>query len=95
MAMLSAVLLASENKKLRIENQRQKKKKAQRRTYIARGGVLLGAEGVSRAQAAQTRHEEATVEAAAERPQQALPKCSMCASTEHNARTCPRRQISS
>ena len=95
MAMLSAVLLASKNEKLRIENQRQKKKKAQRRTYIARGGVLLGAEGASRAQAAQTRHEEATVEAAVERPQRALPKCSMCASTEHNARTCPRRQISS
>ena len=52
MAMLSAVLLASENKKLRMENRRQKKKRAQRRTYIARGGVLLGAEGLSCAQAA-------------------------------------------
>ena len=37
MAMLSAVLLASENKKLRMENQRQKRKRATRRTYIARG----------------------------------------------------------
>jgi hypothetical protein len=52
MAMLSAVLLASENERLRIENQRQKRKRAKRRTYIARGGVLLVVEGASRAQAA-------------------------------------------
>ena len=52
MAILSTVLLASKNKKLYIENRCQKKKKAQRRTYIARGGVLLGAEGASWAQAA-------------------------------------------
>jgi len=47
MAMLSAVLLASENEKLRMENQRQKKKRVKKRTYITRGGVLLGAEGAS------------------------------------------------
>jgi hypothetical protein len=35
--MLSAVLLASENEKLYIENQRQKRKRAQPRMYIARG----------------------------------------------------------
>jgi hypothetical protein len=95
MAMLSAVLLASENKKLRMENQRQKKKRAKKRTYIARGGVLLGAEGASRAQAAQEGVAEGAAEAAAERPQRALRKCSMCASTEHTARTCPRRQATS
>jgi len=47
MAILSAVLLASENEKLRIENQRQKRKRAKKRIYIAKGGVLLGAEGAS------------------------------------------------
>ena len=51
-------------------------------------------QGASRAQAAQTRHEEAAAEAAAERPQRAVRKCSMCKSTEHTARTCPRRQAS-
>jgi len=94
MVMLSAVLLISENEKLRIENQRQKRKKAQWRTYIAKGGVLSGAEGASCAQAAQTRHKETTAEAAAERPQRALRKCSICKSTEHTAHTCQRRQIS-
>jgi hypothetical protein len=92
MAISSAVLLASECKKLRVENQRQKRKRAKRRTYIARGGVLSGAEGLSRAQAAQEGAAEGAAEAAAKRPQQAVRKCSICKSTEHNARTCPRRQ---
>jgi hypothetical protein len=90
MAMSSAMLLASENEKLRMENQRQKRKRAKKRTYIARGGVLSAAEGVSCAQAAQIRAEDRAVEAAAERPQRAPRKCSKCASTEHTARTCPR-----
>jgi len=94
MAMLSAVLLASECEKLQAENQRQKRKRAKRRTYIARGGVLSGAEGLSRAQAAQEGAVEGAAEAAVERPQRAPRKCSMCNSTEHTARTCPRRQAS-
>jgi len=92
MAVSSAVLLVSENEKLRVENQRQKRKRAKRRTYIARGGVLSGAEGASRAQAAQKGAAEGAAEAVAERPQRAPRKCSMCKSTEHTARTCPRRQ---
>ena len=93
--MLSAVLLTSENKKLHIENQRQKKKRAEKRTYIARGGVLSGAERASRAQAAQEGVVEGAAEAATERPQRAPRKCSMCYSIEHTARTCPRRQATS
>jgi hypothetical protein len=94
MAILYAVLLASECDKLWAENQRQKRKRAKRRTYIARGGVLSEAEGLSRAQAAQEGAAEGAVEAAVERPQRAPSKCSMCKSTEHTARTCPRRQAS-
>ena len=52
MAILSAVLFASENKKLYIKNQRQKKKRVKKYIYIAKGGVLSGAEGASCAQAA-------------------------------------------
>src|ERR1700722_8465569 len=69
------VLLTSENEKLRVENQRQKKKRAEKRTYIARGGVLSGAEGASRAQAAQEGVVEGAAEAATERPQRAPRKC--------------------
>ena len=90
MAISSAVLLASKNKRLYIENQRQKRKRVKRRTYIARGGVLSGAEGASRAQAAQRGVVEGAAEVATERPQRAPRKCSICKSLEHTARICPR-----
>ena len=90
MVILGAVLLASENEKLYIENQRQKRKRVQRRTYIAKGGVLSGAEGLSRAQAVQKRAVEGAVEAAAERSQWVVRKCSIYKLAEHTARTCPR-----
>jgi len=45
MAMHSAVLLAEENRQLRSENERQKKKKAKRGSYIAARGVLTVQEG--------------------------------------------------
>ena len=64
--MSSAVLLASENENLYMENQRQKRKKAQRRTCIAKGGILSGAEGASRARAIQEGVVEGAVEAATE-----------------------------
>jgi len=44
MAMHNAVLLASQNEKLFNENQRQKRKRTQRRSYIAKKGVLTGSE---------------------------------------------------
>lgn len=88
MAMSNAVLLASENEKLYMESQCQKRKRAKKRMYIAEGGVLLGAKGASRAQAAQEGVAAVAVEAAAERPQRAPRKCSMCNLIEHTARTC-------
>jgi hypothetical protein len=83
MAILSAILLASENEKLYIENQRQKRKRAQRRTYIAKGGVLSGAEGLSRAQAAQKTAVEGAVEAAAVRDIIAVPRVALRATPGH------------
>ena len=58
--------------------------------YIAKGGVLLGAEGLSRAQAVQERAVEGAVEVA-KRPQRVVRKYSICKSIEHNVYTCPRR----
>ncbi|OCL00021.1 uncharacterized protein K441DRAFT_725636 [Cenococcum geophilum 1.58] len=63
--------------------------------YIARGGVLLGVEGASHAQAAQEEVVGGVAQAAAEQPQRAPRKCSVCYSIEHTARTCPRRQATS
>jgi hypothetical protein len=46
MAMNSAILLAEENRQLWAENERQKKKRAKRRSYIATGRVLTVQEGL-------------------------------------------------
>ena len=48
MAIYSVVLLTDENKKLRAANERQKKKRAVQRSYIATGGVLTVQEGLNR-----------------------------------------------
>ncbi len=95
MAMNSAVLLAEENRQLRVENERQKKKRAKRRSYIATGGVLTVQEGLDLSQIAneglqgRVATQEATVKTRAPRT------CSMCKSLSHTARTCPTKQVSS
>lgn len=89
--MHNAVLLAEENRQLRAENERQKKKRAKRRSYIAIGGVLTVQEGLNRSQIVDTE----LAEELADRPQapriRAPRTCSMCKSLEHTARTCPQR----
>ena len=60
--------------------------------YIAKGGVLLGAKGASRASAAE---EGVAAVAVAERPQRAPRKCSICTLIEHTAYICPKRQPTS
>ena len=63
--------------------------------YIAKGGVLSGAEGAFRTQAAQQGVAIEAAEAAPEQPQRAPRKCSIYYLTGHTARTCPRRQATS
>ena len=48
MAIKSAMLLTEENRQLQAENERQKRKRAKRRSYIAKGGVLTVQEGLDR-----------------------------------------------
>ena len=92
--MNSAVLLAEENRQLRIENQRQKKKRAKQRLYIATGGVLTVQEGLDLLQIANeglqggVEMQEATVKT------RAPCTCSLCRSLSHTACTCPTKQVS-
>ena len=94
MAMNSAVLLAEENRQLQAENERQKKKRAKRRLYIATRGVLTVQEGLDLSQIANIELEgrvamqEATVKTRAPRT------CSLCRSLSHTARTCLTKQVS-
>jgi hypothetical protein len=97
MAMNSAVLLAEENRQLQTENQRQKKKRAKRRSYIATGGVLTVQEGLELSQSnvepvSRVVSRVATVEPTVQT--RAPRKCSICRSESHTARTCPTRQVS-
>jgi hypothetical protein len=101
LAMQSAVILAEENRQLRHEAERQKKKKAQKRTFIAKGGVLTVQEGRDLSQNTQNTTTVAESEGVLQDVCQevtvrirAPPKCSVCKSLEHNARTCPIRQAS-
>ena len=87
-AMNSAVLLSSQNKKLFTENQHQKRKKAQRRSYIAKGGVLSGTQAQSLIENRENSCTE-VIEGVESRIWQHAPsKCNLCSSLKHTACTC-------
>ena len=97
LAMNSAVLLAEENRQLRHENERQKKKRAKKRTFIATGGVLTNQEGIARQHRSQVTNivPESGVVPEEESTQTRAPRmCSLCRSLLHTARTCPTKQVS-
>jgi hypothetical protein len=92
--MNSAVLLAEENRQLRSENKRQKKKREKKRAFIATGGVLTIQEGRDLSQNANIVLQSGIVVQEEAKQPRAPRKCSMCKSLEHTARTCPIRQVS-
>jgi hypothetical protein len=94
LAMNSAVLLAEENRQLRSENKRQKKKRAKRRAFIATGGVLTIQEGLDRSQVTNIVPESGAVTEEVIVKTRAPRTCSMCKSLLHTARTCPTKQVS-
>jgi hypothetical protein len=97
MAMNSTVLLAEENRQLQAENQRQKKKRAKQRSYIATGGVLTVQEGLKLSQAVQLASEivsRVANKVATTGQIHVLYKYSIYRSESHTARTCPTRQDS-
>jgi hypothetical protein len=90
-AMHSAVLLVSENKKLLAENHRQKAKRAKKRSYIQRGGVLKGTEVLSLIE--EENRVTKRVETSSNRGRQkAPPRCSLCGSLDYKAPRCPVNQ---
>ena len=88
MAMQNALLLADENKQLRMANGRQTKKRSFRRSYVVRGGVLTGEEGSHQVQLAAEANPPGVVEAERPPKTRALSRCSYCGSPEHTARIC-------
>ena len=96
MAIQSAVLLAAENRKLRAANERVKKKRAKRKSYVGKGQVL-SAQEVQEGQVQSVVEEEGGNQVIRESelalPIRAPRTCSICRSLEHTARTCPERQL--
>ena len=90
--MHSAIFFAHKNERLYTENQRQKRKKAQKRSYLAKGDIITGAEAQSLIKTKKISRIEAEARDRGEVLQRATPKYSVCQSLEHNARTCPERQ---
>ena len=88
LAINSAILLATENKKLHEANQRKKKKQTQRRRYIGRGGVLTAQEGQHLVQIAANAEEVVPQSEATKARQRAPPTCSNCHIQGHNRRQC-------
>ena len=93
-AMSNATLLAVKNQALRAANEKQKRKRTSGRAYIGEGGVLEGREGQERAKRARITSNEVGAEAGGRGEtlsRRAPPKCSICRSLEHTARSCPDR----
>jgi hypothetical protein len=93
-AMQSAVLVANENSQLRAANNKQKKKRNTKRSYIATGGSLTAARAAeAREQLERARNEQrGGVEVGLLEPKKRAPRtCSVCGSTDHTARTCKHR----
>jgi hypothetical protein len=88
MVMHNAVLLVAQNECLLAENEHQKRKKAKKRSYIAKEGVLTGTEALSLIENGDGSQNNGIAEVLAEVRPRALHKCSLCSSLEHTARTC-------
>lgn len=91
-AIHNAKILTSQNQHLLAENQRQKRKRAQKRSYIARGGVLSGVEAQSLIDIAREAQNVPTEDVPRERRQRAPPRCSLCGSLLHKANKCSIQQ---
>ena len=76
--MNSATILAEENRKLRIANERRKQRQDRRRQYIATGGALQAEQGRALAATADIALAEADQAEARPARQRAPPTCSKC-----------------
>ena len=94
MAMNAATIFVAENTSLRAANERVKKKRRQRRSYVGRGGASAASEvlqGQDRAIIEVEAENEDLNQPVPEVRARAPRMCSICRSLEHTARTCPGR----
>jgi hypothetical protein len=94
MAIESATLLAAENRKLRVANEKVRKKRQKKKAYVRKGGVLSAAK-VQEAQTEDIIELQSTIQVfellRIKAPTREPRKCSLCRSLEHTSRTCSQR----
>jgi DDE superfamily endonuclease/Tc5 transposase-like DNA-binding protein len=96
LAMHSAVLLAAENSTLRLANEKVRKKRKQKRTYVPRGVNSTPAEVLQSVGAVAIEDLRGSGEIQpilTSGVQRAPRKCSICRSITHTARSCPARIV--
>jgi hypothetical protein len=91
LAMHTNTVLAEENRQLRAENQRQKRKRAIKRSFIRTGGVLTVQEGIELVETAENGPISREINPPTQPQPRAVRMCSLCRSTVHTARTCLER----
>ena len=82
-------LLAIENEKLRAANERQKKKRNQGRSSVAKGGILTVAEAQRRMHELEASQNPAPAQCGAQGNRGRLPSCYLCYAFDHVAAECP------
>ena len=95
LAMHNATLFAAENRQLRAANEKVKKKRAVKKLFVRKGGVLRVSEVQNKLNQATADIEvvdQVVDQNVAPARARASAKCSICKSLEHTARTCPDRQ---
>ena len=94
MAMQSVTILAAENRKLQAANEKVKKKRQKKKSYVGRGGVL-SAQEVQESQGGVGIEVEGGNQVVERVVAPALARapctCSICRSLDHTARTCSER----
>lgn len=91
LAMHSATLLAAENRDLRAANEKVKRKRATKKSYVGKGGVLTPADiqESSNMGVIAREVEVSEIGGVQDQPSERAPrKCSKCRSLLHTARTC-------
>ena len=88
-AMHGSTLLSEENRRLRVENQRQKRKRDKRRSYIAQGGILAVGEGLQLAEERANNNKRSGLRLDMIKNTSVQRVCSQCKLAGHNIRTCP------
>jgi hypothetical protein len=91
MAMQSAALLAAKNRELRAVNKKQKRKRKRYYIYIGQKDALIIKKEINRVRRTNKEKREVIKISKNQPRKRAAPRCSVCGTIGHTARTCSQR----